>query len=119
MSMTITGTSSPMGTAVRRASQRATKNPTRLERSVPATSPNTTTQTISMCSFMSHGPTATPCRVNAPRSTAMAADPGMPNARVGTASPPMVALLAVSAATSPSMEPLPIFGSLDIWAVIA
>jgi len=48
--------------------------------------------------------------------TAIATDPGMPNASVGTASPPMVALLALSAARRPLGEPFPIRGSFDVWA---
>ena len=56
---------------------------------------------------MSSGPGRMPCSHIAPSRTAAGALPGTASESTGTMAPPMQALSPVSAAMSPSFEPLP------------
>ena len=51
--------------------------------------------------------------------TAVVADPGIPNARVGIIAPPVAELLAASGAATPSISPLPKFsGFLELFLTV-
>ncbi len=66
-----------------------------------------TAQKICGSSIIRRGPGVTFSAINAPRRIAVVPDPGMPSVSNGTKDPVQAALLAVSGAASPLMEPLP------------
>src|SRR6059058_4028046 len=71
------------------------------------------------CSIISMGPGCTPWMIMAAISTAEGAEPGMPSAREGMMWPGIDDMSPVSAAISPSIEPLPNFSGSLLTALAA
>ena len=66
-----------------------------------------TAQNTSGFCWNSRGPGWTPYEISAPSITAVVPDPGIPSVSSGTKEPVQAALLAVSGAARPRMEPFP------------
>ncbi len=66
-----------------------------------------TPQKISGFLSISAGPGVTPRAISAPNKIAVVPEPGMPKVSMGTKEPVEAALLAVSGADRPLIEPLP------------
>ncbi len=63
--------------------------------------------TIAPLVSKSVGPGRKPCIMNAPSNKAVTLSPGIPSVSRGTIVGPLTALLAASAAATPSISPLP------------
>lgn len=64
-------------------------------------------QKISGRSVIKSGPGCTPSTRNAPNMTAVVPEPGIPKLKSGTNAPLVAALLELSGAASPLMDPFP------------
>ena len=64
-------------------------------------------QAISGCSLIMRGPGWMPNMMNAPISTAVVPELGMPSVRSGTKAPELAALFADSGPATPSIMPVP------------